>query len=449
LAADGVAMPHAMTTACWTVPSHGSLLGGRLPRASGLERARGDGPTGFRAALQAQEDRLLPSVLGKAGYATAGVSTNLWVSEASGFDTGFDEFTTVDASRDTGIATTSIRGRLRWYLQALQARVDDGAVEVERMLRTRLANRSDRQPFFWFVNLVECHSPYLPPRPWNDLGALDRLRAARDVREHQTFAAFYKASLGGFDVEPDELERMRHLYARSVAVLDNWLARVMTVLHEAGVLDDTLVLVTSDHGENFGEGGLMGHCFSLDDRLMRVPFVASGPGADAFATDAPWSLAELPGTVADAIGLDDHPWHDELTPGIAVAELDATCDPDDPAADAVVEQLGLPPSARDRFVASFTVATDGRWKLHRYDGSGAEELVDLEVDTLELHPVRLDGAREAACETERPGALRTLRAALDRAEQGRRAAPTAAAEASAAAVDVDDLAARMELLGYL
>jgi len=62
--------------------------------------------------------------------------------------------------------------------------------------------------------------------------------------------------------------------------MDDWLANILESLDARGILDDTLVIVTSDHGENFGEGGLIGHGFSLDERLVHVPFVASGPGSE-------------------------------------------------------------------------------------------------------------------------------------------------------------------------
>ena len=73
--------------------------------------------------------------------------------------------------------------------------------------------------------------------------------------------------------------------------MDDWLARAAGGPRRRGLLDDTLVIVTSDHGENFGEGGLMAHAFSLDERLIRVPFVASDPEFDP--GPGPRSLIEL------------------------------------------------------------------------------------------------------------------------------------------------------------
>ena len=98
---------------------------------------------------------------------------------------------------------------------------------------------------------------------------------------------------------------MRRLYA-GVGPLHGRLARAgARGARRARLLDDTLVIVTSDHGENLGEGGLVGHAFSLDDRLIRVPFVDGRP---ASPLDARARLADLPRVLADALGLDDHPW---------------------------------------------------------------------------------------------------------------------------------------------
>ena len=98
---------------------------------------------------------------------------------------------------------------------------------------------------------------------------------------------------------------MRHLYRRAVSYMDSWLAGVLDALDRKGILDQTLVIVTSDHGENFGEDGLIAHGFSLDERLIHVPLVSAGPGtADGGSSGQP---GRLPGHIAEACGLDEHP----------------------------------------------------------------------------------------------------------------------------------------------
>ena len=439
LAARGTALPEAFASACWTLPSHASMFTGLLPRAAGLARAPGGKPHGARPVLEGHRDRLLPEVLRRAGYRTAAVSSNLWITERSGFGTGFDEFIGVETGRQALLHRGDRRSRMRWALEGVRARADDGAAEAERVLG-RMIDERPEQPCFWFVNLTECHSPYLPPRPYNDLPPLDRLRAAEEARRHLTLDAIWRACAGGFDVPDEALERMHHLYRRSVRALDDWLGRVLAHLEEAGILEDTLVIVTSDHGENFGEGGLLAHAFSLDDRLIRVPLVLAGPGAEPRAT--PFSLAGLPRMVAEAVGLDEHPWSNGLPQDVAVAQFDPPTDASDPRVREAVTRWGLGEEAIPRITTPLTAVTDGRHKLLR---AGSDHLLyELDADPLELGPRALD----RAVPTRENGSLAALWAGLEHPG----VAATRDAPGAETATPQDELAQiedQMRLLGYM
>jgi arylsulfatase A-like enzyme len=295
-----------------------------------------------------------------------------------------------------------------------------------------MIEETPRRPFFWFVNLVECHSPYLPPRPYDDLPLAQRVRAGAEARRHLTLDAIWRACAGGFDIPDDAIARMRHLYARSVRYMDDWLGRVLERLDGARLLDDTLVLVTSDHGENLGEGGLISHAFSLDERLIRVPLVAAGP----VPVPEIASLVDLPRLVAEAAGLQGHPWAAaELEPGVRVAQFDPLTGRDDPRAKDVVERWGLGEDALERITSPITCATDGRRKLVRF-GEG-ELLYDLDDDPLEARPRTANGA-----------APPELRAALEHPALWR--APAAQpAPAEPGGPEADDIERRMRLLGYM
>jgi arylsulfatase A-like enzyme len=361
------------------------MFTGLLPSAARVGET-GDEREDAAAALHAQGDRMLPEVLRRAGYATAAVSTNVWITPWTGFDVGFDRFELTDTGRQGAIHATGRRARLDWAKEAVRAKVDDGAAAAEHVLATWIEELDPRRPFFWFVNLMECHSPYLPPRPYNDLGALDRFRAGIEARRHLTLDAIWRTCLGSLTVPAGAVERMRHLYAASIRYMDDWTARLLERLESRGALDDTAVVVMSDHGENFGERGLIAHAFSLDDRLLRVPVVVSGPGADSLPKKMT-SLGELPLLVARLAGLDRHPWTPEDLPpeGIAVAQVNPPLDPDHPRVEAVSNEWRLDAEAIERLTCSFTAATDGRFKLVR--GAGREVLYDLDVDPLELAPV--------------------------------------------------------------
>ena len=150
-----------------------------LPRAAGLNRAPGEIAGGCKPVLEAAADRVLPEVLRRAGYRTRGVSSNIWVVGArAGFATGFDDFATISRPAPGRWSRRARRPRARWALDALRARGDDGAADAGKVAQGLVRRATATSPFFWFVNLIECHSPYLPPQALQRPGA-DRPRARR------------------------------------------------------------------------------------------------------------------------------------------------------------------------------------------------------------------------------------------------------------------------------
>jgi arylsulfatase A-like enzyme len=443
LARRGSALDQAYATASWTLPSHASMFTGLLPRALGLGQPPEGTPQGARPVLQSLGERLLPAVLRRAGYHTHGISTNLWISEHTGFDTGFESFRYVVSGRQErmqALLGQGPRAQLAWVREGLRAASDDGAAEAVRELRG-LIDAWDGRPSFWFMNLSECHSPYLPPRPWNDLPPAGRVRAALEARVHLNFKTICLQAAGLHQVPEAALARMRHLYARSVLYMDTLLAGVLETLDRKHILDETLVVVTSDHGENFGEGGLIAHGFSVDQRLVHVPLVSAGPVGLGHG-DGVFSLASLPAALAEAAGVTDHPYDGAGLPeGAAIAQYDPMGRADDPRIVEVAPAWGLDASGIERICATYTCATDGRLKLTVRDGY---ELVhDLGSDPDEQAP--LDPASRD---------LTRLRAALAEAEAPTRSAvagPQAGEPQSPVPTDADAVAIerQMKLLGYM
>jgi arylsulfatase A-like enzyme len=436
LATRGAALPNAYATASWTLPSHASMFTGLLPRQLGLGQPPAGTPQSARPQLERVKDRVLARVLADAGYATHGWSANLWASHHAGFEIGFQEYSHVAGQRADRQPPEGRRAMIAWALEGLRSRIDDGAAQIGAELRAAIAAWSG-QPTLWFVNLCECHSPYLPPRPWNDLRAADRIRAGIEAQRHLNFQSICLYAAGHWEIPDDAFERMRHLYARSAAYLDRWLTDVVAALDERGILEDTLVIVTSDHGENLGEGGFIAHGFSVDQRLIHVPMVMCGPGT--ISQGEPFSLAELPRLIADAAGIQEHPWREpELPDGVAIAQYDPMGPATHPRVLEFAKRFGLDDAAVSRLTARFTCATDGRLKLVVRDGS--ELAYDLSSDPGETAP--LDSASSEG--------FANLRAALEHpsvtamgALASAAAAPTASAEELAA------LERQMKLLGYM
>jgi hypothetical protein len=406
LARGGSALPKAYATASWTLPSHASMFTGLLPSALALGQPPNGAPQGARPALERVVDRLLPEVLRRAGYATHGWSTNLWASPLAGFDLGFDSHEYISAAssrRIDALTATGLRGQLAWALEGLRGREDDGAAVVGRQLRESIGSWSGT-PTFWFANLSECHSPYLPPRPWNQLDVRERVVSALEARRHLNFESICLAAARSYQVPDEALARMRRLQQDAASYLDHWLTDVLSSLDARGILDETLVIVTSDHGENFGEDGLLAHGFS-------------------------------------AAGLEDHPWvSPELAAEVAIAEYDAMAPPDDPRIQDFARKWSLSEGAVGRLCANYRCATDGRHKLIVRDGQ--EEYFDLVSDPGETEPLPPSSAN---------GSLGSLRAALEQTEpaESAPAGQDAAPSPQASDEEIAAIERQMKLLGYM
>lgn len=439
LARGGVTAPEVRSTASWTLPSHTAMFTGQLARGLGLGQAPDRSPQSAAPTVRAQQDRLLAEVLRTSGYATWGVTGNVWAGAASGFDTGFEQFDELRTSRH-GELGGRFRHRLKWNLEAVRAAKDDGAQQAQEAISERLRSR-DGRPFFLFVNLVEVHSPYLPPRPHSGGSALMRLRAAQEANRYLTFTEILRTCVGAQSVPAAALERMRTLYAASVRCADDWVGRLLAALAAHDELERTLVVLCSDHGENLGEGGLITHGLSLDERLLRVPLVAAGPGAETFRDMR--SLAEIPPRVATAVGLDDHPWSDGLVEGLPVAQWDPYRLSDEELSD-LARNLDLDEGHLERLRVPLTCAVDGTFKLVR---RGTDELLfDLSADPLEAEPIT-DPSEMAARAGDTVQRLRS--AVTSPVAQATRDAVTAPAQQPSSAEDAAEIERKMRLLGYL
>jgi arylsulfatase A-like enzyme len=438
LARRGRAVDEVYATGCWTAPSHVSMFTGVMPRALGLAGLPGGVPADIRAGLKAASGRMLPEVLRQAGYRTLAASANLWVSPDSGFADGVDDFQVVEHGRQVSLEGRSLRARASRWREAVRAGADDGAVAIEGLLAPRLAESP--QPFFCFVNLIETHSPYLAPRPFAVGGPIERAMAMEDAARHYTLGGVWRTCAGDLPLTDAARDRLRRQYAASIRAVDACVGRLLERLSAAGRLDDTLVIATADHGENLGEGGLVAHGLSLDNRLIHVPLVFAGPAAEAAI---PSSLAGLPRFVAESAGIADHPWAaDELPAGVGIAQHDPPVEPDDPRVESIFRgRWGFDDAAVRLLTTPLTCAVSGNRKLLVRDGR--ELWIDLDRDPLELAPVDVG---TVPAEHER---LAKLRAALAHPAMTASQPFRAGGGSSATSAETADLEERMRLLGYL
>jgi len=252
IARQGILYENAITPGSWTLPSHATLFTGLYPRdhRTNAENWRLDPSFTTLAELLAAE-----------GYETIGFSNNPWLSKESGLQQGFATFH--DIWRDP---------------RKLEFGDDGAGLTNEKVLRW-LDARPPSKPFLAFVHYMEPHFGYDPPaevaRPFVehlDQEVVNRLRQWRHPRE-----VGYLLGVPGMEVSESEFEVLRALYDGEVAYVDRRVGELVAEVDARRLGDQTVVVVTSDHGEHFGEHGLMDHKMSLYDALIRVPLVVRFP----------------------------------------------------------------------------------------------------------------------------------------------------------------------------
>ncbi|MDX1394695.1 MAG: sulfatase [Gemmatimonadota bacterium] len=289
LAAEGVAFDRAIATAPWTLPSHISLFTGlwRHEFTAGWREPFGDEPETLGEALSGL------------GYATAGFSANRqYVSPVFGVDRGFARF---DAR---GGVSLEMVAHSWWPTRALaiwlrergpepyQLPYRRRAADINRSLLDWLDTRAEpERPFFAFLNVFDPHAPYLPPEPYN---------LAFSNGQPRYFVPFHGPV-------PDAiLPQIVTAYDTSIYYADAMLGELLDALESRGALDNTIVIVTSDHGEEFAEHGpgLLTHGRTLYLPVIHVPLVVRYPGRvrAGLRHDGAVSIRDIPATVMDLAG---------------------------------------------------------------------------------------------------------------------------------------------------
>jgi arylsulfatase A-like enzyme len=324
--------------ACWTMPSHASMFTGLYPSQHGAFESR--------FLLRGNLPHLVPALKAQ-GYTTIGISTNALVTPASGVCQEFDEFHDLgsqDRSRilaglqgshhmevghgnlsarlhmaisskkavsnmlgylwKTGqareVLKTSLKMVTRQASKWLRPHPIDNATPYTRktvsLMGDIVKNRpaSGTSPFFLFVNILQAHQNYCPPLRWRRFSSWhDRVTAGPQK--------FY------FHGDSPDLDRLvttyGNLYDDEILYLDAVIDRLWRMFQSASLFDDTVVIITSDHGEHFGEKGHYTHVLSLYNELIWVPLLVrfprslAAPGLDRRLV----SLTDLYATILDLV----------------------------------------------------------------------------------------------------------------------------------------------------
>jgi len=347
LAGEGVVFDRAIAAAPWTLPSHASMFTSRYPNELS---------TSFTTPLD-DTYPTLAEVMRDRGYLTGGFVGNIFFcSPLFGLNRGFTHYEAQPVSLEMTLESAWLP---RTAYQLLHPGVEDFVgvhKDAARVTHDFLAweSRTGDRPFFAFLNYFDAHGPYRSPPAYRSRFVSD---PAVPLVFHGKLASRYT---------PAQIARLEDAYDGAIAYVDREIGALIDSLRQRDVLRRTLVIITADHGEEFGEHGFIGHTYGIHRPLLRVPLLVldpSLPGGERVAT--PVSMASLAATVMDVAGVDGHPFR-----GRSWLRLLAPPPSDAPPADApVFSQYG----GRASVIA-------GRWQLVE---DGGEHLFDVQADPAE------------------------------------------------------------------
>ncbi len=426
LARDGILFENHITTSPWTTPAHLSLLTSLHPSSHGVTTSFRELQTGIRRnrifVRLADATLTLAEALGGHGYATAAFTAGITLDPKIGFDQGF------------AVYDTSMNKMSRAGIETMEGWLD------------RLPSR---KPFFLFWHTFEVHAPYLQTSFLGDALPAAKARGVeaalkeRARQKEQNLVPGYAVHKILKEQGVFTREVCDALYMGGVASTDRWVGQFMEALKQRGLYDRTLVVFTSDHGEELGQRSLDqiydGHGHTLYEELVRVPLIVKLPGqlrAGERSTSVTSAVDVMP-TILDVLSLTPQPdrlqghslrplWEGRRESRLAFSE----------ALGEGFEKKALR-EGRYKYILSIGSESVARLGRQHVPADAARELYDLEQDPEE---------RRNLLVSPRQAEVAALAARLDAALRAHLAAPKGHAEE----VELDpETIEKLKGLGYI
>jgi arylsulfatase A-like enzyme len=350
LANQGIQYNTAFSNSIWTPTSHAAMFTGQVPSENNVY----SGETTLPVSTPTLTERLQ-----ELGYETFLASAGLFIRAGNGYDRGIDVYHSGDDYRPRPtprMLSKLVREpatRKQFYADLTRGPGKKTTLKMEA-LKQFVSNSNE--PFFAFLNTKAAHHPYMPPRPYHmeyvpdhsrpPVGLISFLyRLAGDPYGGSSIEGVdeesvkqldtqYPITADAFEPTEEELSVIRGWYDGAIRYVDDKINELISHLRRKGVYDETTIIVTSDHGELFGEHGLGKHYYSLYDQLLHVPLVIRPANGRSATINDIVSLADLYPTILDMAGADDPEdqgeWSRSLLP------LDT-----DPGHDYVIAETGL------------------------------------------------------------------------------------------------------------
>jgi arylsulfatase A-like enzyme len=391
LAQQGVLFENAIAPSSWTLPSHASILTGLYPHQTRVET---------ESSTLSGTIPTLGEALQKRGYRTAAFAGNfLFFSSDRGFARNFSHFEEYGQSIGAILEKVPLS---RTILQSL-SRITTGdqlaffgiknAPDAEKINENTLKwiGKGGR-PFFVAINYFDVHEPALPPEPYLHMYTSDS-NARNDSMHFGESCSYAEAG----PMCASERPQLVAVYDGAIRYTDESIQHLLSQLLERGLLQNTIVVFTSDHGQEFGDHGIYGHEKSLYRGEIQVPLILWKPGLVPanVRVPTPVSLIDIPATILDLITPGDKQADGPPMPGRSLAALWSSGQPVSGWPHPASELAKLPAfdQTAPNFKAPVETIVTPEWQYIRQQGK--DLLFDWKTDPDEAHD--LSAAHPAEC----------------------------------------------------
>lgn len=275
LARRGVRFENVISECSWTAPAHMTLFTGLYPTTHGV--------TTPGVCLWSRIPTL-PEVLRRNGYRTFAYTGGGNVAAYYGFGRGFERYA-VNEGRKKGLKSCAL---------------DKAIASAER----RIKRFRPEEPYFIFVHGYDVHAPYEPWEPW-----ASRFQSPDAEPFDDYLLDDYDVKKRGRRLSPGNIKFLSDLYDAGVARADQLVGGFFEFLQRRGDLERTIVVFLSDHGEEFGEHGSVGHYGTIYPECLRVPLIIAGPGLEPAVVKQGAGLKDVMPTILQLVGIPAPPTH--------------------------------------------------------------------------------------------------------------------------------------------
>ncbi len=298
IADDGVAFSSGFSQARASATSIPSILSGTYPSRHGTYY---EDSTAFPDALP-----LVSELLSEVGYHTVGVSNNAYAGELTDTDRGFDEFTLLGSSPVEILESAGVWNVLKFVANIrthsvgfdTDTHAHSGAYLLTQIAKQRVSRATE--PLFVYVHYNEPHRAYYPPLPYLDRFTDDLSMSGREAAEiaMEVHHNLIEIVADGCDLSEEEMAALRAMYDAEIAYTDDLVGQLHA--HIEDELGETILVVTADHGELFGEDDMLAHKYSMHNAVLNVPMVLTG--IDGLADEGLVQHADVVRTLLEVAG---------------------------------------------------------------------------------------------------------------------------------------------------